>query len=192
MSPSEEQLRAGDHDRRLVVSKLELAHGEGRISLVEFDERARLAWAAETFADLATLTADLPQASSRPAERSPDWPGAGGVLRVRGGCEVAWVFAVTINLVVWFLVSMGTGEAVYPWWIWVAGPWGAVLLVVRLTGPRRRAGWGSAAAAGRCSAGSAGSFARSCESAPRRTRLRAGRGSAFRPDSGPPGCRSRR
>ena len=31
------------------------------------------------------------------------------------------------------LVSVGSGAAVYPWWIWVAGPWGVVLLMQWIT-----------------------------------------------------------
>ncbi len=40
-----------------------------------------------------------------------------------------WATAVSINLVVWLIVILSSGEFVYFWPIWVAGPWGAVLLV---------------------------------------------------------------
>jgi hypothetical protein len=34
---------------------------------------------------------------------------------------------VSVNVVVWVLVSGTTGHLIYPWPVWVAGPWGAVL-----------------------------------------------------------------
>jgi hypothetical protein len=41
-----------------------------------------------------------------------------------------WACAVSINLVIWVLVSLGNGNAEYFWPMWVAGPWGAVLLTI--------------------------------------------------------------
>jgi len=62
----------------------------------------------------------------------------GGVRR-RDGWAVAqriqlmcWLFAGLINVAIWAAVSVGTGAAVYPWWVWVVGPWGVVLLLEQL------------------------------------------------------------
>jgi hypothetical protein len=41
---------------------------------------------------------------------------------------------VAINVVVWTLVSVTTGEFVYPWPLWVAGPPGAVLATLYAAG----------------------------------------------------------
>ena len=41
-----------------------------------------------------------------------------------------WLTAVAINLIVWVLVSGTTGELIYPWPVWVAGPSGAALFAV--------------------------------------------------------------
>lgn len=60
-------LRASDAERETVVERLQVALGEGRLTVTEFDERARDAYAATTRADLAALTADLPEAELRPA-----------------------------------------------------------------------------------------------------------------------------
>jgi hypothetical protein len=59
-----------------------------------------------------------------------------------------WLTAVSINVVVWALVSGTTAHLVYPWPLWVAGPYGAALFAVsaavtqfrrsRLPGPRHR------------------------------------------------------
>ncbi|WP_037069112.1 DUF1707 SHOCT-like domain-containing protein [Pseudonocardia acaciae] len=134
------ELRVADADRERVAERLRRAHGEGRITLVEFDERVAAAYAARTDGDLATLTADLPP------EPVPARPVAAGdetraPARVRGGRRLAWrieagawLFASVVNLVIWGIVSMATGAAVYPWWAWVAGPWGAVLALRLVTG----------------------------------------------------------
>ncbi len=39
----------------------------------------------------------------------------------------AWLIAVSVNVVIWVLVCATTGQLIYPWPLWVAGPWGAVL-----------------------------------------------------------------
>ncbi|MBC3193885.1 DUF1707 domain-containing protein [Pseudonocardia sp. C8] len=53
-------IRVGDEERRSVDARLQRAHGEGRLSLEEYEERSTRAWAARTRDDLAALTADLP------------------------------------------------------------------------------------------------------------------------------------
>jgi hypothetical protein len=55
------ELRASNADREAVVERLQHAVGEGRITLAEFDERARAAYEAKTLGDLDVLTADLPR-----------------------------------------------------------------------------------------------------------------------------------
>ena len=132
MTEPDTRIRASDADRHRIVARLEVAHAEGRIGLAEFDERARLVWASETYGDLAGVTADLPQQPSPPArtrERAPSWRRV--ALRTS---LAAWVLAVAVNVLIWALVSLGKGEPAYPWWIWVAGPWGAFLLVSALAG----------------------------------------------------------
>ncbi|MHA6785886.1 DUF1707 SHOCT-like domain-containing protein [Pseudonocardia saturnea] len=59
-------IRVGDAERRAVDDRLQHAHGEGRLTLTEYEERAASAWAARTRADLDALTSDLP-ASDVPA-----------------------------------------------------------------------------------------------------------------------------
>jgi hypothetical protein len=41
-----------------------------------------------------------------------------------------WQVAVSVNVVVWILVRDPGGHLGYPWPVWVAGPYGAVLLAV--------------------------------------------------------------
>lgn len=150
-----EELRAADVDRERVVERLRRAQAEGRIDLFEFDERVAAAYAARTYAELTPLTADLPEPAPRAARPaspsrpvSPAWPvppvrpvrsARSGGARRRDGWAVAqriqlvcWLFAGLINVAIWAAVSVGTGAAVYPWWVWVVGPWGVVLLLEQL------------------------------------------------------------
>jgi hypothetical protein len=136
-------MRAADNDRQAIVEQLARAHAEGRLDLTEFDDRVHRAWMAQTYADLAVLTADLPpghepgRPTYQPYQLAPQSvayqpelqkPNKAAALFFR-----AWVAATMINFVIWGLVSVTSLEWVYPWWIWVAGPWGALILAGRMT-----------------------------------------------------------
>jgi Domain of unknown function (DUF1707) len=144
--PQDPRLRASDSDRDAVAEQLREAHTEGRLTLEELEDRLGKAYAARTFADLAPLTADLPPGgfsprtvAPRPAaepartpgsrqEPSGSWVDSG----IRAGWY-AWAVAVSINVVIWLIVSVTSGALIYFWPIWVAGPWGAVLLAATLS-----------------------------------------------------------
>lgn len=53
-------MRAADGDRAVVAERLRNALDEGRLTLTEYDERVRVAYASVTYADLNKLLADLP------------------------------------------------------------------------------------------------------------------------------------
>jgi hypothetical protein len=57
---SDVELRVSDSDRQRAVMRLREAHAEGRLTLEELSQRADLAYAARTQADLARTTGDLP------------------------------------------------------------------------------------------------------------------------------------
>lgn len=127
-----EDLRISDAERTEVADRLRRAHDEGRLDLVEFDERVRTLWAARTRGDLAGLTADLPSPSPLPARGGVfSATPAGVAMRV---LTLVWLSAVVANLTVWGIVSVTLGEPVYPWWLWVAGPAGSVLAVLYAAG----------------------------------------------------------
>jgi Domain of unknown function (DUF1707) len=52
--------RAADADRETVAERLRIAAGDGRIDLVELEERLGRAYAAKTYGELEVLVADLP------------------------------------------------------------------------------------------------------------------------------------
>lgn len=72
-------VRVGDGERRAVDERLQRAHGEGRLTLSEYEERAAAAWAARTQADLDALTTDLPASRARAQEVVPAGRGSGAV-----------------------------------------------------------------------------------------------------------------
>jgi Domain of unknown function (DUF1707) len=53
-------LRVGDVEREAVARRLHRALRDGRITIVEYDERVAAAWASRTRGQLDELTADLP------------------------------------------------------------------------------------------------------------------------------------
>jgi hypothetical protein len=76
-------MRVSDSDREQAAEVLREAAGQGRISLDELDERLEAAYAAKTYADLATVTRDLPQAAQAlsPAARAAQVSRIGGTPR---------------------------------------------------------------------------------------------------------------
>jgi len=148
-------MRASDDDREQVVDRLRAALEEGRLKMEEFTERVGLAYQAITYGDLAKLHADLPAVSPRAQPRPAPAPAASPAVTAKRSAFAdlpaplkvlwtIWLAAVSINVVVWVLVVGTSGHFVYPWPLWVAGPYGAALLgvsvpVVHSRRSRRRA-----------------------------------------------------
>jgi hypothetical protein len=154
--------RASDADRDRVAEVLREAHAQGRIDSDELGERLDATYAARTYADLEAVTHDLPPGGEPPAARQrpgTPWPplprgmpsggqpapwssttGPPAVRNEQGlrGAWAAWTVAVSVNVVIWLLVSISSGDALYFWPMWVAGPWGAVLLALTVVHRRRR------------------------------------------------------
>src|SRR4051794_5831654 len=61
------EMRASDADRERVAAVLRQAAGEGRLELVELDERLAAVYAARTYAELEPITHDLPVDGVHPA-----------------------------------------------------------------------------------------------------------------------------
>jgi hypothetical protein len=128
-------MRASDADRERVAERLRTALSEGRLTLDEFDARVAGVYAARTYGDLSALTADLPatvEVFDRPtgaavAPRSQGLPvGVHG-----GGGHLVWGSYLSANLIcliVWASIALGGGGTQGFWFLWVAGPWGAVLV----------------------------------------------------------------
>ncbi len=127
---SEPQLRAADTDRAAVAELLGEALRTGRLTVEEYDGRLAEAYSARTLGDLAPLTADLPTPPTKTA------PAPGPECADGGDLRNAWRGWITVALIVcsvYVATVIGTGDWLYPWPVWVVGPWGAVLLARTLT-----------------------------------------------------------
>jgi hypothetical protein len=127
-----EEMRAADADRHAVADKLRVALDEGRLDLHEYDERLQRAYAAKTYGDLDRLLTDLPNVAPVPVlSPTPATP-------VRRNDHVtaqwlahvwsSWLPAVMITSTIWAVASIAAADLTYFWPIWVAGPWGVVLI----------------------------------------------------------------
>ncbi len=154
MSTRRDHLRAADVDRSYVAEILKKAVDEGRLSLHEYDERLQKTYTARTYGDLDKIILDLPRPSRRtgmqPYRPGPPVSGAGWApppMRQQEQKDsadwlrrlwMAWAIAVSVNVVVWVLACFTAAEFIYPWPVWVAGPFGAVLLVTTVMGRPKR------------------------------------------------------
>jgi hypothetical protein len=134
-------MRASDQDREQVVDRLRTAIEDGRLTTDEFVDRVGLAYQARTIGDLAPLQADLPRAvpTLAPGTSALSTPAASPISRAGTLARLPvllrvlwaiWLTAVSVNIVVWVLVSITTGDLSYPWPLWVAGPYGAALFAI--------------------------------------------------------------
>ena len=129
-----ETMRAADADRQKVADQLQAALDEGRLSLDEYDDRVRTAYAAKTYQELLALLTDLPSPglsaaevrSRREAQRRRE------TRRLPTAMVVLWtIFAAlaVVNLVVFGIVTASVGGGVYPWPVWLLVPGGALAAV---------------------------------------------------------------
>ncbi|MFV2173897.1 DUF1707 domain-containing protein [Actinomadura sp. LOL_016] len=143
MAPNPD-MRASDADRDRVAASLREHCAVGRITVDELQERLEDVYGARTLGQLEKVTADLPEEDLYqlpvPATqaKSTDLP----VRRTRdeaGVRRAAWAGLAAVgglNFVIWLIIGVTAGF-VYPWWLWVVGPWGAVLLIQAIMGSRR-------------------------------------------------------
>jgi len=146
------RIRASDDDRDRAASLLREHHAVGRLTPEEFSERLDKVYEAKTIGDLDELMADLPSIDlyrlphASMQRHTGSIPGGtsglsalraqGGAVSRRGRFSPAWQAAWGS----WFCVSLvcfviwAVSGAGYLWPLWVAGPWGAVMLGRWLTG----------------------------------------------------------
>jgi Domain of unknown function (DUF1707) len=81
--PGPRDLRASDADRERVITMLNEAAGDGRLTLGEHSERVERAYAARTLGELAPLTADLALPAAQPIRLDSRRPMTGIFARER-------------------------------------------------------------------------------------------------------------
>ncbi|MPZ86260.1 MAG: DUF1707 domain-containing protein [Actinophytocola sp.] len=125
-------MRAGDSDRQAVADTLKQALDEGRLELLEYDERLQKTYAAKTYGDLSGLLDDLPGTvvSQRSQPRSDAAPQAAApppVSSSRTGQIVrAWLGGFggifVVCTVIWLATSIGSGHVENFWPVWLLIP----------------------------------------------------------------------
>lgn len=124
-------LRAADADRERIATQLRKSHAEGRLDIIEFQERLDGCYQARTLGELADLVSDLPRRDERDERRSFGWLGTRG-----------WpLTALAPILIALTLIAAAAGHHVF--WLWIP----LVFLFSRFSwlrrghwpaGPRRR------------------------------------------------------
>ncbi|WP_233600116.1 DUF1707 domain-containing protein [Micromonospora sp. M71_S20] len=151
-------MRAADADRQAVAERLRVAVDEGRLDLHEYDERLQRAYASRTYGELDALVVDLPvpavPAASELATRPETVPSPPEAVRSSATSSVTarwlaevwlpYLRVVAIVVTVWAVTSALSTDLLYFWPVWVAGPWGGVLVVRTVAGlvsgePRQQA-----------------------------------------------------
>jgi hypothetical protein len=156
--PSDPKIRASDADRDRTAALLREHHAAGRLTLDEFNERLDQAYAAKTVGELDALLADLPAIDlyqlpdaslgrRPPADTRLPWlhpPGA--LMAVPGGFSRAWPVAwgswLSLTSLCFFLWLVTGASLTDPWFLWVIGPWGLLMLGRWISGHRDDPGRG--------------------------------------------------
>lgn len=120
--------RLTDSERNDAVDTLTGHVASGRLALDEFDVRASRVYSATTRADLDTIFDDLPRSESSPPPTTE--PSRAPITREL----LTWASVGVLCLTIWAVTSIVTGTFLYPWPVWVIGPWGAMLALQRVTG----------------------------------------------------------
>lgn len=126
--------RASDAERDRTVRLLGRHMADGRIDIVEYDQRVAQVYRTPTREALTLVLSDLPDLPAPAAAvdkgssrrlRIPIWQ------RIEAG---AWLSVSVLVLLIWTAISIGVGEFTYFWPFWVIVPWGVVLVFRAVTG----------------------------------------------------------
>ncbi|MDN5751180.1 MAG: DUF1707 domain-containing protein [Pseudonocardia sp.] len=129
------ELRASDADRDAVATRLQTAVDEGRLSLSDYDERLRDAYASRTYRDLDRVTSDLPGpvpvatplTKEKATKEKAACSGQPDEWRSWGGVAI-------VLISIWGVTSLLSWELHAFWPAFPLGIWAAILIATMLTG----------------------------------------------------------
>ncbi|GAA4610940.1 DUF1707 SHOCT-like domain-containing protein [Saccharopolyspora hordei] len=122
-------MRAADGDRDAVAERLRAALDEGRLSLTEYDERLRRAYAATTFGELDPLVADLPEPSRQVAQREDAQRREVKRRQVKRHQVKEWRDWAGVSVIltgIWLVTCIASGQLEFFWPVIPMGIWAAV------------------------------------------------------------------
>jgi exonuclease VII large subunit len=141
MPNDDPQLRASDDDRDRTASQLREHHAAGRLTVDEFQERLDATYSAKTLGQLQEQLADLPtvdlyhlpeqsmRRGQQTAAARPPVPQENGRLSpVWRHHWASWASVSMVLFVIWLITAVSSGGAAGLWFLWISGPWGAILL----------------------------------------------------------------
>jgi hypothetical protein len=129
-------LRVSDAERQAVADRLQSALNEGRLELVEYDERLQGAYQAKTYRELEALTADLPgPATPAKSQLAPAAHATTGVeaprpgpARRRRSSVPPIAFALILLAGLGLVVTLASHGQVFFWPLFPLGFWGLFIL----------------------------------------------------------------
>ncbi|WP_233159344.1 DUF1707 domain-containing protein [Pseudonocardia sp. MH-G8] len=122
------RLRASDADRSATADRLRTAVDEGRLDLTEYDARLRAAYAARTYGELDTVTADLPAVRESAPPAVEKRSRAVAEKRARQGEWRDWLGGAVIMIAIWGATSLVAGGLIAFWPAIPLGIWAAVIV----------------------------------------------------------------
>jgi Domain of unknown function (DUF1707) len=157
MPGDDPQLRASDDDRDRTASLLREHHAAGRLTPDEFQERLDATFEAKTVGQLQELLADLPsidlyhlpeqsmRRSQQATASGPLAPQQHGRLSPHWrGAWASWASVSLLLFSIWLVTAITSHSASGLWFLWVAVPWGAILLGRWMFGQHPSGGQGPA------------------------------------------------
>ncbi|GAA0603190.1 DUF1707 domain-containing protein [Kribbella sandramycini] len=134
--------RFTEADRDKIAGRLRDAFADGRLDQPEFTSRLDQLYAVKTYGELEPLVRDLPPVKTyqtpavvqdqKPAPAPGEFPQRSKEVQQRGKGLLAlgggFTAVVAINVVIWFVVGLGSGHWPHFWPVWLLIPWAFIAL----------------------------------------------------------------
>jgi hypothetical protein len=131
--------RFTEADRDKIAGRLRDAFADGRLDQPEFTDRLDRLYSVQTYGELEPLVRDLPPVrtyqtpavvqDAKPAPAPGQFPERKKTHpQERGNAVAGFTGVVMINVVIWFVVGLGSGNWPHFWPVWLLIPWAFIAL----------------------------------------------------------------